>query len=89
MHIRVRFKKANGNLCIGGARCAAPPLGTREECATLQRYMERVVTVAASRISEAYGMGEGGRWAARHGLTVADADAVARAQATTSLAEVR
>ena len=60
----------------------------REECAALQRYMARVVAVAASRISEAYGMGEGARWAARHGLTVADADAdaVARAQATASMA---
>jgi len=34
----------------------------------LRRYLDRAVHVAASRISEAYGLGQGAEWIARHSL---------------------
>lgn len=60
----------------------------QEECAALRRYIERVTTVAARRISEAYGLGAGDEWARRHGLTADDPDHTARILVRKSLASV-
>jgi hypothetical protein len=55
----------------------------------LRRYLDRAVHVAASRISEAYGLGQGAEWMARHGLdSNHDSDARAAAQTRASVAAV-
>ena len=60
----------------------------REHLAALRRYVDRAVPVAASRVSEAYGLGRGSEWAARHQLHAPAADARAAGQALASLARV-
>lgn len=59
-----------------------------QECAALRRYLGRAATVACRRISEAYGLGAGAEFAARHGLLAEDPDHVARAQVLDSLARL-
>ena len=55
----------------------------------LRRYLDRAVHVAASRISEAYGLGTGAEWLARHGLASNhDSDGRAAAQTRASVAAV-
>ena len=55
----------------------------------LRRYLDRAVHVAASRISEVYGPGQGAKWIARHGLASNhDSDGRAAAQTRASVAAV-
>lgn len=60
-----------------------------EHARALRRYLDRVVHVAASRISEAYGLGAGAEWVERHKLASRhDSDVRAAAQTRASLAAV-
>ena len=56
-----------------------------------RRYLAEAATLAARRISEAYGLGAGGAWAAKHGLgeAVSDPDRWAAAQVRASLRAVQ
>jgi len=55
-----------------------------------RRFLRTAISVAASRISEVYGLGAGAEWATRHGFDLlADTDARASAQTLASLARLR
>jgi hypothetical protein len=59
------------------------------ESAALRRWIAEAPGRAAGRISEAYGLGAGSEWAARHGFVSDRAESRAEAQVLASLRAVR